>query len=85
MSTVKEVGAYEAKTHLPELLRQVRRGQHYRITVRGEPVAELVPLGAAAKQEASQAVMEMQQLLRDTGQIPVPSGTLRNWVEEGRD
>ena len=48
-------------------------------------MAELVPLGAAAKQEASQAVMEMQQLLRDTGQIPVPSGTLRNWVEEGRD
>ena len=48
-------------------------------------MAELVPLEAVAKREASQAVMEMQKLMRDTGQIPVPSGTLRNWVEEGRD
>lgn len=39
----REVGAYEAKTHLPRLLRDVAQGDRITITVRGRPVAELVP------------------------------------------
>ena len=38
------VGAYEAKTKLPELLRGVQAGERYTITHRGEPIAELVPV-----------------------------------------
>ena len=45
-----EIGAYEAKTKLPELLRQVKSGNSFTITNRGEAIADLVPsLGAKAK------------------------------------
>lgn len=37
------VGAFEAKTHLSRLLREVSGGKRVLITQRGKPVAELVP------------------------------------------
>ncbi|MEO0081074.1 MAG: type II toxin-antitoxin system prevent-host-death family antitoxin [candidate division WOR-3 bacterium] len=42
--SIKTIGAFEAKTRLSELLEQVCRGQVYRISKRGRPVAELRPL-----------------------------------------
>jgi len=47
MTDKLEVGACEAMTHLPELLRKVRAGSRFTITQRGEPVADLVPTGGA--------------------------------------
>ena len=45
MSTeIKTVGAYEAKTHLASLLKQVARGKEVVITKRERPVARLVPI-----------------------------------------
>lgn len=38
-----EIGAYEAKTRLPELLRAVKAGQRFTITNRGRAIADLVP------------------------------------------
>jgi prevent-host-death family protein len=38
-----EIGAYEAKTKLPELLRQVQAGKRFTITNRGKAVADLIP------------------------------------------
>lgn len=38
-----EVGAYEAKTHLGQLLERVEKGERFVITRHGRPVAELVP------------------------------------------
>ena len=38
-----EVGAYEAKTHLPALLERVQRGEQITITKHGRPIARLVP------------------------------------------
>ena len=43
----EDIGAFEAKTRLSELLEQVSRGRTYRITRRGKPVAELRPVVAA--------------------------------------
>jgi prevent-host-death family protein len=40
---IEDIGAFEAKTRLSELLERVRRGHVYRITKRGKPVAELRP------------------------------------------
>jgi prevent-host-death family protein len=40
----RQIDVFEAKTRLSELLRQVSRGQVYRITRRGRPVAELRPV-----------------------------------------
>lgn len=39
-----QVGAYEAKTHLPRLLEEVERGRVITITRHGSPVARLVPV-----------------------------------------
>lgn len=45
----EDVGAFEAKTRLSELLDNVQRGHVYRITKRGKPVAELRPIAARAR------------------------------------
>ena len=45
---VKEIGAFEAKTHLSKLLERVERGQVFRITRRGRPVAELRPVQSSS-------------------------------------
>jgi prevent-host-death family protein len=39
----KTIGTYEARTRLSELPEHVRKGQVYRISKRGRPVAELRP------------------------------------------
>ncbi len=51
-----EIGAYEAKTKLPELLRQVQAGKRFTITNRGKPVADLVPSGDMARLDPAAAI-----------------------------
>lgn len=46
--TIKSVGVYEAKTHLPSLLAKVQKGDSFEITRHGVPLARLVPIAAAA-------------------------------------
>jgi len=59
---IEEIGAFEAKTRLSELLERVQRGQVYRITKRGKPVAELRPLITDARRP---------QFGRDRGRVVV--------------
>jgi len=40
---MSRVGAYEARTRFPELIRRVQRGERITITRHGVPVAVLVP------------------------------------------
>lgn len=44
---IEDIGAFEAKTRLSEILERVRQGRVYRITRRGVPVAELRPVRVA--------------------------------------
>lgn len=47
---VQEIGIFESKTHLSELIEKVQKeGVTYRITKRGKAVAELRPLEAPKK------------------------------------
>ena len=39
-----DINLFEAKTHFSEIIKKVERGQRFRITKRGKPVAELHPL-----------------------------------------
>src|SRR5437868_5222296 len=55
---MKHVGSYEAKTHLPQLLDRVERGEVVVITRRGRPAARLVPVTIPAN--AQSAVAELQ-------------------------
>lgn len=45
------IGAFEAKTHLSELLEKVRRGARFVITKNGKEVAELKPVTKVKKFE----------------------------------
>ena len=42
-SAYKEIGAFDAKTRLSEILRKVEQGERFTITVRGRAVADVVP------------------------------------------
>jgi prevent-host-death family protein len=46
---VKEVGAFEAKTHLSKLLDEVEKGGRIYITRHGKRIAELAPLPVKKK------------------------------------
>jgi prevent-host-death family protein len=76
-----EIGSYEAKTRLPELLRQVRTGKSFTITRRGEAIADLVPsLGARAKDKAG-AAERLKAFMRAD---PVRGVNIEALIEEGR-
>ena len=76
-----EIGSFEAKTKLPELLRGVQEGAHYTLTLRGKPVAELVPVGRSTDAKYAQAVERMQTFKRVRG---VSGQDLADWIAEGR-
>ena len=76
-----EIGSYEAKTRLPELLRQVRTGKSFTITNRGEAIADLVPsVGAKVKDKAA-AVEKLKAFMRVR---PVRRVDIRRLIEDGR-
>lgn len=78
-----EIGAYEAKTRLPELLRQVKAGRRFTITNRGEAIADLVP-SEAGRTRNHKAVIEKFQKFIDAN--PVCSRVnVRQLIEEGRE
>jgi prevent-host-death family protein len=43
---MREIGVRELKTTLSQTLRAVARGQQVRVTLRGRPLADIVPAGA---------------------------------------
>lgn len=57
-----EIGAYEAKTHLPKLLERVANGERFIITRHGRPVAELVPVATRDVERIRQAIMDIRSL-----------------------
>ena len=54
---MKEVGTFEAKTHLSALLDEVARGAEVVITRRGVAVARLVPAGAPRRTGADDPIV----------------------------
>jgi prevent-host-death family protein len=76
------VGAYEAKTHLSELLEKVEAGEEIIITKHGAPVAKLVPVKkeASAEQRAA-AIRRIQKL--GTG-LSLAGLKIKDLIAEGR-
>ena len=76
-----EIGLYEAKTKLPELLRQVKTGKSFTITNRGIAVADLVPSTAAKVKDKAAAVEKLKAFMRAD---PVRGVNIKALIEEGR-
>ena len=53
---MRQIAASEAKTHLPQLLDEVERGETLVITRHGRPIARLVPEHDKQKEEIAEAV-----------------------------
>ena len=67
---MSEIGAYEAKTHLPKLLERVEKGERFVITRHGRPVAELVPVSqrdAERVRRALKGLRDMRKTLAKRG------------------
>ena len=58
------VGAYEAKTHLPKLLERVQGGERFTITKHGRPIAELVPIHRRDAGIVANAIADLRALKR---------------------
>ena len=55
-------GVYEAKTKLPDLIKQVQLGARVTITNRGQPVADLVPSANRAAQQTKEAIAAIKTM-----------------------
>ena len=87
-SLTTEIGAFEAKTRLSELLRKVEQGEHFTITVRGRAVADLIPAQSGnAAQPGKRTPEEVEaacQRLLNPGIKGIPGDTVLDWIREGR-
>jgi len=61
---MREIGVRELKQSLSETLRAVGRGEQVRVTLRGRPVADIVPAGAAAGDD------RLRELVADGRLVP---------------
>jgi prevent-host-death family protein len=78
---MRSIGAYEAKTHLPRLLDEVAKGERITITKHGQPVAVLVPPGAAVGQDPEAALRWMRDFRK---RHPLGDVTIRELIDDGR-
>lgn len=53
-----EVGIKELKNGLSGYLRRVKRGEHLRVTSRGEPIADLIPAQPARDEDPQLLALE---------------------------
>ncbi|MGH8217771.1 MAG: type II toxin-antitoxin system Phd/YefM family antitoxin [Steroidobacteraceae bacterium] len=78
-----QIGAYEAKTKLPELLRQVQAGKQFTITNRGKAIADLVPSLANRPKDPAAAI---DRYLAFKKEHPVRTKVdIKALIEEGRE
>ena len=76
-----EIGSYEAKTKLPELLREVKAGKSFTITNRGKAIADLVPSAGARVAHKVAAVEKLKAFMHAE---PVPGINIKELIEDGR-
>lgn len=78
---MREIGSYELKTHLAEVLDAVEQGESVLVTRHGKPIARLLPNAVAEREDVSTAVEALLAFPRTR----LPKGvTVRSLIEEGR-
>jgi prevent-host-death family protein len=75
-----QVGAYEAKTHLPALLERVAEGEEITITKHGKPIARIVPVERPSRERRRAAIARIKEL-RKGQTLGMP---LKDAINEGR-
>ena len=75
------VSAYEAKTHLPRLLRAAERGETVIITRHGKPVAQLGPVEDKRREEVAEVIARMKRARARRAKVTVEE--ILAWRHEG--
>ena len=75
------VGAFEAKTNLNALLKKVARGETIQITLRGVPVAKLVPASSDEPEDPQDVVRDIRKLRKG---LTLGKMQIRDLIQEGR-
>jgi prevent-host-death family protein len=78
---METIGAYEAKTHLPQLLERVSRGDRITITKHGVPVAILQPYDPDKRIDVAAVIAELRAF---RAQNRLGDLTIRDMIAEGR-
>ena len=78
---MRTVGAFDAKTHLNELLRQVSEGETIQITRRGVPMARLIPPENREKPDVRRIATTIRTLRKGAN---LGKTTIRELIDEGR-
>ena len=81
-----EIGTFEAKNRLSELLDRAERGEEVIITRRGKPVAKLVPVNPVHDRErAREAVRRIRELGKEMNLGPFDWEEWKKYRDEGRE
>lgn len=75
-----DIGVYQAKTHLPELLAKVVHGEPVTITRHGRAIARLVPAEPLHQRDVRGVIEEMKTLARGRS----AGMSIREMIAEGR-
>jgi prevent-host-death family protein len=67
---MRQIGVRELKGSLSETLRAVSRGHEVRVTLRGRPVADIVPAGAANEDAGLSRLVSDGRLATPTRERP---------------
>lgn len=81
---METVGSYDAKTHLPQLLERVAKGEAFIITKHGIPIARLVPIEARVKPDVEQAIADLLALRKERAGSGLSAAEIKELVNEGR-
>jgi prevent-host-death family protein len=79
---MREIGVRELKRSLSETLRAVGRGEQVRVTVRGRPVADIVPARAADEDDRLRRLVAEGRVVPPArakpGRAPAPAKARRS-------
>lgn len=78
---MQTIGAYAAKTHLPQLLNRVSRGEKIIITKHGVPVAALQPPEATRRNPAKKVIAQLREF---RSRHRLDDLSIREMIDEGR-
>lgn len=78
---MSRVGAFEAKTHLPQLLKRVGQGERFVITRHSQPVAELIPFRPRDADRIRAAIDGLKEFQKTHS---LGGLSIRQMIEDGR-
>ena len=77
-----EIGAFDAKAKLSELLRKIEQGERFTITLRGKPIADLIPSHMLITATVHSAIENIQRMQKIEG---VTAADVAAFITEGRE